>query len=134
VTAARRWLLFCLGWVFFALGVVGTVLPVVPTTPFMLLALWAFSASSRRFHDWLYHHRVFGPPLRRWREARVIPLWCKALAIGSMIASVAWVGLVHRPPWYAIVPMAAVMLAGAAFITRFPSRAPERATTASPDR
>ena len=59
-----------LGWTFFALGLLGTVLPLVPTTPFMLLALWAFSVGSERFHRWLYHHPVFGPPLRRWSEER----------------------------------------------------------------
>jgi uncharacterized membrane protein YbaN (DUF454 family) len=61
----QRWAFLALAWVSFALGVVGLVLPVVPTTPFMLVALWAFSRSSRRFHDWLYHHRIFGPPLQR---------------------------------------------------------------------
>jgi hypothetical protein len=42
----------------------------------MLVALWAFARSSRRFHDWLYSHRVFGPPLRRWHEERVISWRC----------------------------------------------------------
>jgi uncharacterized membrane protein YbaN (DUF454 family) len=66
-----------LGWTFFGIGLVGTLLPLVPTTPFMLLALWAFSIGSERFHRWLYHHPVFGPPLQRWQRDRVIPLWAK---------------------------------------------------------
>jgi len=49
-------LYFLLGWCFFGLGAVGTVVPGLPTTPFMLLALWAFSKSSQHFHDWLYTH------------------------------------------------------------------------------
>jgi hypothetical protein len=117
-----RWALFCLGWFFFALGVLGTVLPVMPTTPFMLLALWAFSRSSERFHHWLRHHRIFGPPLQRWDRDRVIPLWAKVVAITSMAASLGWVTLVVRAPWYGVAAMAAVMLAGVAYITRFPSR------------
>ena len=48
-----------LGWVFFSLGAVGVVLPLLPTTPFMVLALWAFSRGSVRFEQWLYHHPVF---------------------------------------------------------------------------
>ncbi|MBI5610400.1 MAG: YbaN family protein [Deltaproteobacteria bacterium] len=120
--AHRQWLLFALGWVCFGLGVLGAVLPVLPTTPFMLLALWAFSASSPRFHNWLYHHRVFGPPLQRWRTGRVIPLAVKVVALTSMAASLAWVGLGTQAPWYALPAMAAVMGFGAIFILRHPSR------------
>ena len=121
-TPPRRIALLALGWIFFALGAVGTVLPLVPTTPFMLLALWAFSASSARFHRWLYEHRVFGPPLQRFRRDRVVPRWTKALAIGSMSASLAYAGLVERAPWYGLLAMAAVMIAGVLYISRFPSR------------
>lgn len=45
-----------------------------PTTPLVLLALWAFSRSSQRFHDWILEHRVLGPPVRRWRRERLLPL------------------------------------------------------------
>ncbi len=119
---ARRAVLIAVGWTCFALGVLGVVLPVVPTTPFMLVALWAFSASSERFHGWLYHHRVFGPPLQRWRRERVLPVPVKAVALGSMAASLAWLALGVRPPWYVLAASVAVMLAGAAFILRIPSR------------
>lgn len=128
-----RWALFCLGWVFFALGIIGTLLPVVPTTPFMLLALWAFSRSSQRFHDWLRNHRIFGPPLQRWDREHVIPLWAKIVAISSMVASLSWVTFVVGAPWYGIAAMAAVMLAGVAYIVRFPSRSPQRAEGAGSD-
>ena len=118
-----RWLLFTLGWVFFALGVLGAVLPILPTTPLMLLALWAFSSSSERFHGWLYHHRIFGPPLQRWRRERVVPLPVKVVALGSMAVSLVYVGFFVRPPWYAFAAMVVVVIAGATFIARVPSRA-----------
>ncbi len=111
-----------LGWTFFAIGAVGTVLPLVPTTPFMLLALWAFSEGSERFHAWLWNHRVFGPPLRRWREERIIPLPVKIVAIASMTASLAVAALATDAPGYGLAAMAAIMVAGAAFVLRFPSR------------
>jgi uncharacterized membrane protein YbaN (DUF454 family) len=122
----RRWPMLALGWIFFGLGVLGTVVPLLPTTPFMLLALWAFSIGSARFHRWLYTHRVFGPPLRRFREDRVVPLWAKVLAISSMAASFGWAWLGLRLPWYALLAGGVVIVAGIAYVTRFPSR-PRRA-------
>lgn len=119
---ARRLLLLAVGWTAFGLGVIGLALPVLPTTPFMLVALWAFSASSERFHRWLYHHRIFGPPLQRWRRERSIPVWGKAVALGSMAVSLAWLVLWVRPPWFVIAASAALMLAGAAVVLRIPSR------------
>ncbi|WP_242342200.1 YbaN family protein [Anaeromyxobacter terrae] len=121
--AHRRWALLALGWTCFVLGVVGAVLPLVPTTPFMLVALWAFSSSSERFHRWLYHHRVFGPPLQRWQRERALPFWVKLVAAGSMAASLAYATFALTVPGYALAAMAAVMLAGLVFIARIPSRA-----------
>lgn len=127
VAAHRRWLMLGLGWMFFGLGLVGTVLPIVPTTPFMLLALWAFSIGSERFHGWLYRHPVFGPPLRRWQEERVIPLWGKLVAVTSMGVSFLWAAFGARAPWYGLLAMATVMAAGVAYIFRFPSKRPSAA-------
>jgi hypothetical protein len=119
-----RWVYFALGWTFFALGMIGLLLPVVPTTPFLILALWAFSRSSRRFHDWLYHHPIFGPRLQAWHRARVIPLPVKVTAWGGMTCSLAlmvWV----RAPWPAILAAAIVMTIGGFFIGSCPSRDPQ---------
>ncbi|SLN69400.1 YbaN family protein [Oceanibacterium hippocampi] len=118
----HRRLYLLLGFVCVALGIAGVVLPVLPTTPFMLLALWAFARSSERLHDWLYHHPRFGPPLRRWRDHGVIPLRAKLTAIATMAASL--VGLVvfsAAPPW-AIASAAALMAVGATVILSRPSR------------
>jgi len=89
--------LIAFGWLNVGLGMVGTVLPVMPTTVFLLIALWAFSKSSPRFHDWLYTHPRFGPVLRAWREERAIPGYAKALALTMMLASIAWLGSSDAP-------------------------------------
>lgn len=57
----KRWCLMALGWLAFATGIVGIVLPLLPTTPFMLLAAALFARSSPRFHRWLLTHPWFGP-------------------------------------------------------------------------
>src|SRR5690606_22037628 len=78
---------FLLGWIFFSAGLIGAFVPVLPTTPFMLLALWAFSNSSKKFHQWLYQHPLFGPPLQQWHQYGVIPRYAKIIAITFMSLS-----------------------------------------------
>lgn len=68
----KSWLLFCLGWLSFVTGLLGLVLPLLPCTPFMLLAAALFARSSPRFHHWLLHHAWFGPPIRDWQDHRGI--------------------------------------------------------------
>lgn len=69
------------------LGAIGVVLPLLPTTPFVILAAWAYARSSPRLSAWLYEHPRFGLSLRDWRDHRAIAPRAKALAIGTMAAS-----------------------------------------------
>jgi uncharacterized membrane protein YbaN (DUF454 family) len=119
-----RTLYFILGTCFFGLGAVGTVVPGLPTTPFMLLALWAFSRSSTRFHQWLYTHRLFGPPLQQWHQHRVIPARAKVFSISMMTASLVYL-LVFTgvSVWIKLITVL-VMAYGAYFILTKPSRKP----------
>jgi uncharacterized membrane protein YbaN (DUF454 family) len=127
VKAWHRWIYLGLGWGFVALGMAGAVLPVLPTTPFLLLALWAFSRSSQRLHDWLYHHPRFGAPLRAWRDHRVIPLRAKIASVSAMSASMAYVSFFTPSPLWAKACMAACLLATGWWITTRPSRLPSSA-------
>lgn len=119
-----RLVYFTMGWVFFAVGFVGAFVPVLPTTPLMLLALWCFSRSSERFHRWLYNHRVFGPPLRQWDVHRVIPLSAKLVAVFFMTASLVYVHFFSDIAVWARVIMSATMAIGFWFILSKPSRPP----------
>jgi uncharacterized membrane protein YbaN (DUF454 family) len=132
---SKNWLLrmkpvyLFLAWMFFLIGALGAVLPVLPTTPFMLLALWCFSRSSDRFHFWLYHHRFFGPPLRDWERYQVIPLVAKVMAVSMMLISLFYL-LLHTELHYLLKSAAAVMMAyGAYFILTHPSRIPHDSLT-----
>jgi uncharacterized membrane protein YbaN (DUF454 family) len=79
----RRMKRLCItfGFICVGLGAAGIVLPLLPTTPFILLAAVLFSRSSPRFHSWLLNHRIFGPTIRGYVEKRGIPLKTKLFSI-----------------------------------------------------
>ncbi|WP_075096413.1 YbaN family protein [Planctomyces sp. SH-PL14] len=85
----RRWLYVSAGLVSVGLGVLGAFLPVLPTTPFLLLASWAFMKSDPRWHAWLLRLPRFGPMIRDWDERRAVPRRAKRTAyvvVPSVIA------------------------------------------------
>jgi len=69
------------GTVFLILGGVGIVLPLLPTTPFLLLAAVCYARSSERWYNWLLHNRWFGSYVRNWREGKGIPMRTKILSV-----------------------------------------------------
>ena len=117
-----RPLLLILGWLMVALGFVGIFVPGLPTVPFLLVALWAFSKSSERFHDWLYNHKRLGPPLRDWREHGVIPVRAKILAIATMVVSFLWITVGIAEDWLLPTIIAACLIPAALFIVTRPGR------------
>jgi len=120
-----KWLYFSLGWLFFLLGALGVMLPVLPTTPFMLLALWAFSRSSPRFHHWLYTHKLFGPPLQQWDKYRVIPLTAKLVALPVMAFSLYYLFAFSSVHQGVKIAACGLILFGVFFILSKPSKPPE---------
>ena len=83
-----RWLWVFIGHIFVALGALGVVLPLIPTTPFLLVALGCYFRGSPRFAAWLLAHRLFGPPLHAWRERGAIRRRDKWLATFVIIGGV----------------------------------------------
>ena len=80
-----RWLLIGIGFACVALGAVGTILPLLPTTPFLLVAAACFARSSPRFYRWLLSRPGVGPVIREWRENRTVPRHAKVWAILSIV-------------------------------------------------
>ena len=117
-----RIFLLLVGWVFAGLGLIGVFIPGLPTTPFLLIALWAFSKSSMRFHDWLYNHPRFGPPLREWHREGVISVKTKVLAIMTMTASLLIIIVFVADNWWFPVIVVACLFPPAIFILTRPSR------------
>jgi uncharacterized membrane protein YbaN (DUF454 family) len=70
--ALHNSLLLALGWLFVVLGVIGVLLPIVPTTPFLIVALTLFSKSSPRFHQMLLTNKWFGSTLSQWEETKTL--------------------------------------------------------------
>lgn len=81
---AVRMAFLILGCLFVGVGVLGVFLPLLPTTPFMLLAAGCFARASTRFYNWLLNTRTFGPAILEWRMHRSIPYRIKLVAIATM--------------------------------------------------
>jgi len=117
-----RGLLLAAGVACVALGVVGIFLPLLPTTPFMLLAAACFARSSRRFHEWLLANRTFGPLILEWEKHRSLPRRTKltAIVLMSLTLAVSIVFFVERPWLQALLAAFGVLLA--VWMYRIPSR------------
>jgi len=92
------------------LGAAGVVLPLLPTTPFLLIAAWAAPRGSPRLHAWLQSHPRFSPLLRAWRDERAIPANARRLAIAMLLASWGLLVATSSSPW---IPIAAAPLCAA---------------------
>lgn len=102
-----------------ALGGVGILLPLIPTTPFVLVAAVAFAKSSNRLHQWLIEHDIFGPLIENWRRNGAISRPAKVASILSM-AAIFVVSLLLAVPTHVIVIQAVVLSACAVFILTRP--------------
>jgi uncharacterized membrane protein YbaN (DUF454 family) len=125
-----RWGYGALGALMVVLAVIGALLPVMPTTIFLILALACFSRSSPRLEHWLLHHPRFGPPLRQWREHRAVSRRGKCMACLGMALGFALM-CAGSPPWWVIALVGATELLVLNYLLRRPEGPfPERADSA----
>lgn len=107
-----------LGWASVALGALGAFLPVMPTVPFLLLAVWAFSRSSPELRNQILNNPKFGPQIRAWQERGVVSNPAKAWAVLTMTFGVllaVWLGV---PLPMIAVQMTVCIVISAYLITR----------------
>ena len=123
-----RWLMIALGWLSLVVGLIGVFLPLLPTTPFVLLAAFFFSKGSERLHRWLRDHPHFGRHVRDWEAEQVIPPVGKYASTALMVPSVGWVLLTRDLHLALSGGMAATVLAVLWFIWTRPSH-PSRPAT-----
>ena len=84
----KKIILITIGWSCVGLAFIGTFVPGIPTTIFLIVALWAFAKSSKKFHSWLLNHKRFGPILQNWESHKVVPLKAKILMVILQISAV----------------------------------------------
>ncbi|MGO4526683.1 YbaN family protein [Microvirga sp. 2MCAF35] len=115
-----RLFFLCLGYASLALGVAGIFLPLLPTTPFVLLAVWCFARSNPALADRLYNHPRFGPLLTSWRDQRAIPRRAKICALTMLALSYALILWLTESPILPIT-LAAIMGSVALYIATRPA-------------
>lgn len=119
-----RYSLFAIGWLSFVAGMIGILLPVIPTSPFLILSAACFLRSSPRFYHWLIKHRWFGVYIRYYMDGEGIPrrvkvliiaaLWLMMLSSALLIVTIKW--------------LSALMLIVAALVSIYIARQPEPST------
>ena len=127
VSGPKRYALLICGWTNVVLGMIGAIVPGMPTTVFLLIALWAFTRSSPRCRTWLYTHPKGGPSLAAWSQYGVIPPRAKCLALTSMMVSFTIITALAAPNWAAPLSTGVILALVAAFIVTRPSYPPTAA-------
>ena len=114
-----RWCLLIVGWVSIVLGVIGIFLPLLPTTPFLLLAAACFARSSEKFHGWLLNHKYLGPYIHLYLDGKGIPFKAKCYIIGVL-----WITMIFSMYIVPHVPVKVLLAIIATCVTIYLLRLP----------
>ena len=107
-----------------SIGLVGIIVPGLPTTPLMILAAACYARSSQKFYDWIINNKMFGHHVKNYREGKGIPRKSKPIILGTMWVFVLFAVLVAIPdsaPQVSIITTLVLALIGTIFILRIPN-------------
>ena len=110
-----RYVWIALGWTCVGLGLAGAFLPLLPTTPFLLLAAFAFSRGSAQLHDWLMDHPQLGPPIHHWRAHGAVSTGVKIIASISLLV-VFGISLAMQVPVWLLLSQGVILTGVALFL------------------
>jgi hypothetical protein len=116
-----RAFLFAAGSAFLGLGAIGIVLPILPTTPFLLLALACYFRSSERMTHWMLTNKYFGKYIKNYREGKGIPLKTKVVAITILWAAILYASFFVIPFWAAQLIMMGVAVGVTVHLVKLPT-------------
>jgi uncharacterized protein len=95
-----QWIFGTIGMVALGLGIIGIIVPLVPTTPFLLLAAACFMRSSNRLYNWLINHKWFGSYIKHYQEHRAISRRARILALVLLWAAIGYASFyIVTLPW-----------------------------------
>jgi uncharacterized protein len=120
----KKSLYLAAGWISVGLAIMGVIMPILPTTPFLLVAVWAFSRSSPELAERIRNHKTFGPFVRNWQDAGVIPTRAKFLAVAMMAGASDYLWFYSAAPHWAALMIIAAMVPIAIYVLSRPSQQP----------
>lgn len=116
----RKYILITLGFISIFLGILGALLPILPTAPFIILAAFFFSKGSPKIHDWLMARPYLGPMVKQWREHGCISLRAKIMATILMMGTVVSTSILLRDKWWFVAIIVLIIISVLSFIWRTP--------------
>ena len=120
----RNRLLFALGVLSLVIGIIGIVVPIIPTTDPLLLAAFCFARSSPRFHAWLMNNRYLGSYIRNYQEGRGLPLMQKICTLGLLWTSITLSIVFAVNAWWGRALLAAIAIAVTVHVVSLPTYRP----------
>ena len=123
-TPLNRFFWFILGFSIMVIGLIGIIIPGLPTTPLMILAAACFAKSSQKFYDWIINNKMFGHHVKNYREGRGIPKKSKPLILGTLWCFVLFAVIIAIPdsaPLISKISTLILALIGTIFILMIPN-------------
>ena len=120
-----RFVLIVLGWICVGIAFIGIFTPGIPTTPLLIVALWAFSKSSKKLHTWLINHKRFGPILKNWEDHKVVSKNAKITMVILQIIAVIFFYWSTKSLLYSLI-LVVVLIFVAKYVLSLPSSVPKK--------